>query len=121
VITFCVYAYCACFRCRVRLQSVVQEGTFGRVYLGSYADAHSLEEEEVIVKTVADHASQVQVTLLLQEGMAMYALSHPNLLAVRGVSIEDHTAPFLIYPYKGYTNLKRCVNTSHFFLFLAIY
>jgi len=89
------------------LQSVIQEGTFGRVYLGSYADAHILEEEEVVVKTVADHASQVQVSLLLQEGMTMYALSHPNLLAVRGVSIEDHTAPFLIYPYKGYTNLKR--------------
>jgi RYK receptor-like tyrosine kinase len=64
-------------------------------------------EEEVLVKTVADHASQVQVSLLLQEGMTMYALTHTNILAVRGVSIEDHTAPFLIYPYKEYTNLKR--------------
>ncbi|KAF4525805.1 hypothetical protein B566_EDAN009913 [Ephemera danica] len=94
-------------RCRVRLRSVLMEGTFGRVYLGSYADANNAAEEEVLVKTVAEHASQGQVSLLLQEGMSMYALCHPNVLAVRGVSIEDHTAPFLIYPHTGYTNLKR--------------
>ncbi|XP_067011105.2 tyrosine-protein kinase Dnt [Anabrus simplex] len=88
-------------RCRVRLRSVVLEGTFGRVYRGSY------NEEEVLVKTVTDHASQVQVSLLLQEGMAMYGVTHKNVLSVLGVSIEDHTAPFLIYPYQGYTNLKR--------------
>jgi RYK receptor-like tyrosine kinase len=56
---------------------------------------------------LSDHASQVQVSLLLQEGMTMYGLSHKNVLSVLGVSIEDHTAPFLIYPYRGDTNLKR--------------
>lgn len=55
----------------------------------------------------ADNASAVQVSLLLQEGMAMYGLSHKNILTVLGVSIEDHTSPFLIYPYQDYTNLKR--------------
>lgn len=49
----------------------------------------------------------MQVSLLLQEGMTMYGLSHKNILSVLGVSIEDHTAPFLIYPHQGYTNLKR--------------
>lgn len=93
-------------RCRVRLRSVVLEGTFGRVYRGSYAQEDGLEEE-VLIKTVADHASQIQVSLLLQEGMTMYGLSHKNILSVLGVSIEDHTAPFLIYPFQGYTNLKR--------------
>uniref|UniRef100_A0A8D8M0B9 receptor protein-tyrosine kinase n=1 Tax=Cacopsylla melanoneura TaxID=428564 RepID=A0A8D8M0B9_9HEMI len=93
-------------RCRVRLFSVNMEGTFGRVYRGTYTEEDGVEEE-VLVKTVTDHASAVQVSLLLQEGMAMYGLSHKNILTVLGVSIEDHTSPFLIYPYQDYTNLKR--------------
>lgn len=79
-------------RCRVRLSSLLQEGTFGRVYRGSYNDS-----QEVLVKTVGQHASQVQVSLLLQEGMSLYGAQHPGILSVLGVSIEDHTAPFLLY------------------------
>ncbi|XP_052121655.1 tyrosine-protein kinase Dnt-like [Frankliniella occidentalis] len=93
-------------RCRVRLRSVVLEGTFGRVYRGSYADEEGVEQE-VLVKTVTDHASQVQVSLLLQEGMAMYGVSHKNVMSILGVSIEDHTAPFLLYPLRNHQNLKR--------------
>ncbi|XP_021921225.1 tyrosine-protein kinase Dnt [Zootermopsis nevadensis] len=97
-------------RCRVRLRTVVLEGTFGRVYHGTYTEEEGVEED-VLVKTVTDHASQVQVSLLLQEGMTMYGLSHSNVLSVLGVSIEDHTAPFLIYPHRGDTNLKRFLQT----------
>ncbi|XP_058450483.1 tyrosine-protein kinase Dnt [Malaya genurostris] len=79
-------------RCRVRLSSLLQEGTFGRVYRGSYNDS-----QEVLVKTVGQHASQIQVSLLLQEGMSLYGAQHPGILSVLGVSIEDHTAPFLLY------------------------
>ncbi|XP_073991365.1 tyrosine-protein kinase Dnt isoform X2 [Rhodnius prolixus] len=93
-------------RCRVRLRSIVLEGTFGRVYRGTYTEEDGVEEE-VLVKTVTDQASSIQVSLLLQEGMTMYGLSHKNILSILGVSIEDHTAPFLIYPHQGYTNLKR--------------
>lgn len=50
-------------RCRVRLRAVAMEGTFGRVYRGTYADEDG-KEQEVLVKTVAEHASQVQVTYL---------------------------------------------------------
>lgn len=49
-------------RCRVRLRSVAMEGTFGRVYRGTYADEEA-REQEVLVKTVAEHASQVQVNI----------------------------------------------------------
>lgn len=80
-------------RCRVRLSSLMQEGTYGRVYRGTYNDS-----QEVLVKTVGQHASQVQVSLLLQEGMNLYGASHTGILSVLGVSIEDHTAPFLLYP-----------------------
>jgi RYK receptor-like tyrosine kinase len=80
-------------RCRVRLSCLLQEGTFGSVYRGTYNDS-----QEVLVKTVAQHASQIQVSLLLQEGMSLYGASHPSILSVLGVSIDDHTAPFLLYP-----------------------
>lgn len=93
------------FRCRVRLSSVILEGTFGRVYRGSYTNEDGLEEE-VLVKTVADHASQVQISLLLQEGMSMYSLVHKNILSILGVSIEEHSEPLLLYPYNNYTNMK---------------
>lgn len=89
-------------RCRVRLSCLLQEGTFGRVYRGTYNDC-----QEVLVKTVAQHASQMQVSLLLQEGLGMYNATHPNILTVLGVSIEDHTTPFLLYSApEGMRNLK---------------
>ncbi|XP_013177232.1 PREDICTED: tyrosine-protein kinase Dnt [Papilio xuthus] len=94
-------------RCRVRLRAVAMEGTFGRVYKGTYADEEG-REQEVLVKTVAEHASQVQVSLLLQEGCMLYGLHHEKVLSVLGVSIEDQTAPFLLYPWNsGWRNLKQ--------------
>ncbi|KAF7269549.1 tyrosine-protein kinase Dnt-like [Rhynchophorus ferrugineus] len=92
-------------RCRVRLSSIILEGTFGRVYQGSYTNEEG-NEETVIIKTVADHASQVQISLLLQEGMAMCSLNHKNILSILRVSIEDHSTPFLLYPFNNYKNLK---------------
>ncbi|XP_044256701.1 tyrosine-protein kinase Drl [Tribolium madens] len=92
-------------RCRVRLNNVIMEGTFARVYQGSYTNEDGVDEP-VIVKTVTDHASQIQISLLLQEGMSMYSLNHKNILSILRVSIEDHTAPFLLYTYNNYSNLK---------------
>lgn len=80
-------------RCRVRLSNLIQEGTYGRVYKGTYSDT-----EQVIVKTVAQHASQMQVSLLLQEGMSLYGASHPSIATVLGISIDDHSSPFVLYP-----------------------
>lgn len=92
-------------RCRVRLNNIILEGTFGRVYQGSFNNEEG-NDETVIIKTVADHASQIQISLLLQEGMAMYSLNHKNILSILRVSIEDHTTPFLLYPYNNNKNLK---------------
>lgn len=89
-------------KCRVRLSCLVQEGTYGRIYKGTYNDC-----QDVLVKTVAQHASQIQVSLLLQEGMMMYDAAHPNVLSVLGVTIEDFTTPFVLYPAGNNTqNLK---------------
>lgn len=89
-------------KCRVRLSCLVQEGTYGRIYRGTYNDC-----QEVLVKTVAQHANQMQVTLLLQEGMMLYEASHPNVLSILGVSIEDYSTPFVLYTAGNNTrNLK---------------
>ncbi|XP_008552246.1 tyrosine-protein kinase Dnt [Microplitis demolitor] len=94
-------------RCRVRLLSIELEGTFGRVYRGSYHEEGATAPRDVLVKTAAEHASQSQVAMLLREGLALYGLSHPALLTVLGVSIEDRSAPFLLYPRTGYRNMKK--------------
>lgn len=89
-------------RYRVRLSNLLQEGTFGRVFRGTYNDI-----QDVIVKTVAQHASQTQVSLLLQEGMSLYGASHPSILSLLGVSIDDISTPFLLYAASADTeNLK---------------
>lgn len=89
-------------RCRVRLSSLVHEGTFGKVYRGTYDDV-----EEVLVKTASEQASPLQVSLLLKDGMGLYGATHPHIHSVLGVSIEDHTAPYLLYPAAMNTrNLK---------------
>lgn len=93
-------------RQRVRLQNVELEGTFGRVYRALYA-ADGKDEQPVLVKTVTDQASAVQISVLLHEGLTMYGLDHSNVLTVQAVSVEQHVEPFLLYPYNDNTNLKK--------------
>lgn len=89
-------------RYRVRLSNLLQEGNFGRVFRGTYND-----DTNVIVKTVAQHANENQVSLLLQEGMSLYGASHPAILSLLGVSIDDISTPFLLYAASsGTKNLK---------------
>ena len=38
-------------KCRIRLKSIILEGTFGKVYRGTFAEEDG-GEEEIIVKTV---------------------------------------------------------------------
>lgn len=89
-------------RYRVRLSNLLQEGTFGRVYRAEYN-----ETQDVLVKTVAQHASQTQVSLLLKEGTSLYGAKHPGILTLLGASVDDPTMPFLLYAASsGTKNLK---------------
>lgn len=99
---FLFFSFLSLLRYRVRLSNLLQEGTFGRVYRGTYNDV-----QDVLVKTVAQNASPTQVSLLLQEGTSLYGASHPGILTLLGASIEDPTMPFLLYAASSYTkNLK---------------
>lgn len=103
-------------RCRVRLSSLLQEGTYGKVYRGTYNDT-----EDVIVKTVSAQASPLQVSLLLQEGMSLYGASHESIHSVLGVSIEDHMAPYLVYSAQMNTrNLKLFLQDNYTMRFSTI-
>lgn len=53
-----------------------------------------------------DHASQIQVSLLVAEGMMMFNLTHPNIQSVWAVCLEAKKQPMLLYQYLSHGNLK---------------
>ncbi|XP_059481243.1 tyrosine-protein kinase RYK-like [Neocloeon triangulifer] len=96
--------------CRVNTKAMLQEGTFGRVYKGTYRSEErpGVKEDEVMIKTVTDVASPFQVALLLAEGSMFYGLQHQNLLPILAVGLpKPRGHPMLVYPLMGHGNLKR--------------
>ncbi|KAK3557443.1 hypothetical protein QTP70_026625 [Hemibagrus guttatus] len=62
---------------RVTLRDVLHEGTFGRIFHGVLLDEKDpSKEKQVFVKTVKDHASEVQVTMMLTESCKLRGLHH---------------------------------------------
>lgn len=89
-------------RFRVRLSCLLQEGTFGQVFRGTYNDC-----QDILVKTVAQHASENQVSLMCTEGSKLYGASHPAILSLFAYTLDDHTNPYVLYAAsRGTTNLK---------------
>ncbi|CAG7730195.1 unnamed protein product [Allacma fusca] len=93
-------------RCKVRLQSVIMEGTFAKIYKGTVLEKDG-SEERAVIKTVSDHSSPVQMALLLHEGLAFVGFVHKHVYSVVGVAAEERVPPFVIYPDDGFRNLKR--------------
>ncbi|XP_069752604.1 tyrosine-protein kinase RYK isoform X2 [Narcine bancroftii] len=92
---------------RVTLKDVLQEGTFGRIFLGILVDEKDPNKEKyVFAKTVKDHASEVQVTMMLTESCKLRGLHHRNLLPINHVCIEDGERPMVMLPYMNWGNLK---------------
>ncbi|XP_014214457.1 tyrosine-protein kinase Dnt-like [Copidosoma floridanum] len=81
-------------RAAMQCRSVVQEGTFGRIYRGTLSQAG--REQEVIIKTVTDAASAYQTSLLVVEGAQLAGLVHGNVASL-AASCLDSTAPMLAY------------------------
>ncbi|KAM9391254.1 tyrosine-protein kinase RYK-like [Salvelinus alpinus] len=64
-------------RQRVTLRDVLHEGTFGRIFHGVLLDEKDpAKEKYCFVKTVKDHASEVQVTMMLTESGKLRGLHH---------------------------------------------
>ncbi|GFG35749.1 hypothetical protein Cfor_05200 [Coptotermes formosanus] len=87
--------------------NLLHEGTFGRVYRGEYTDEDTGTKIDVLIKTVSDQASKLQVTLMLAEGTMLHGLSHKNVLPVLAASLDNLKQPLLVYPYSNKGNLKR--------------
>ncbi|XP_029471129.1 tyrosine-protein kinase RYK isoform X2 [Rhinatrema bivittatum] len=92
---------------RVTLKDVLQEGTFGRIFHGILIDEKDPnKEKQVFVKTVKEHASEVQVTMMLTESCKLRGLHHRNLLPIGHVCIEEGEKPMVLLPYMNWGNLK---------------
>ncbi|XP_054910121.1 tyrosine-protein kinase RYK isoform X2 [Poeciliopsis prolifica] len=94
-------------RDRVTLRDVLQEGTFGRIFHGVLLDEKDpTKEKQVFVKTVKDHASEVQVTMMLTESCKLRGLHHRNLLPICHVCTEEGEKPMVLLPFMAWGNLK---------------
>ncbi|CAN0343382.1 unnamed protein product [Lampetra planeri] len=92
---------------RVTLKQVLQEGTFGRIYHGVLVDEKDPKvEKEVFVKTVNEHASEVQVVLMLTESCKLRGLHHRNLLPICAVCVDEGERPLVLLPLMSWGNLK---------------
>uniref|UniRef100_W5KAT6 Tyrosine-protein kinase RYK n=1 Tax=Astyanax mexicanus TaxID=7994 RepID=W5KAT6_ASTMX len=92
---------------RVTLRDVLHEGTFGRIFHGVLLDEKDpSKEKQVFVKTVKDHASEVQVTMMLTESCKLRGLHHRNLLPISHVCTEEGEKPMVLLPYMNWGNLK---------------
>ncbi|XP_041862808.1 tyrosine-protein kinase RYK [Melanotaenia boesemani] len=92
---------------RVTLKDVLHEGTFGRIFHGVLLDEKDpSKEKQVFVKTVKDHASEVQVTMMLTESCKLRGLHHRNLLPISHACTEDGEKPMVLLPFVAWGNLK---------------
>ncbi|KAJ9591605.1 hypothetical protein L9F63_001819, partial [Diploptera punctata] len=92
-------------------QTLLHEGTFGRVYRGEYKN----EENWKPFRSARQNyqASKLQVTLMLAEGTMLHGLSHKNVLPILAVSLDNPKQPLLVYPYANKGNLKRFLQNCH--------
>ncbi|TNM87651.1 tyrosine-protein kinase RYK isoform X1 [Takifugu flavidus] len=92
---------------RVTLRDVLHEGTFGQIFQGALLDEKDpSKEKQVFVKTVKDHASEVQITMMLTESCKLRGLHHRNLLPISHVCTEDGEKPMVLLPFMAWGNLK---------------
>ena len=92
---------------KLKLGSLLQEGTFGKVYQGRYSnDITEDEEEDVVIKTVMSWSSTTQSELLVIEAVKLSGLNHNHILTPWCMT-WDGSSPMFIYPYSSQGNLKQ--------------
>lgn len=103
-------------RQKISLQEKLQEGTFGQIYhaIVHDDDTGATNGLHTFVKTVTNQASQIQVSLLMAEGMMMLGMNHKSILPLIGLCTDDPHHPMLLYPYMSQGNLKKFLHKCKF-------
>ncbi|XP_050423962.1 tyrosine-protein kinase Dnt-like isoform X2 [Adelges cooleyi] len=91
----------------VKLEKLLQEGAFSKVYQGVYQSKSGVSQE-VLVKTVTGDAASQQVTMFLTESLMLHGLpGHVNIIQPIAVCQYSNKPPSVLYPFNNKGNLKK--------------
>ncbi|XP_025208058.1 tyrosine-protein kinase Dnt-like [Melanaphis sacchari] len=91
----------------VKLERLLQEGAFGKVYQGTYKH-NGGGSQEVLVKTVTTDAASQQNKMFLAESLMLHGLpGHVNILQPISVCQYSNKPTAILYPFSNKGNLKR--------------
>ncbi|VVC32788.1 Hypothetical protein CINCED_3A012530 [Cinara cedri] len=89
----------------VKLERLLQEGAFSKIYQGTYKSNGS---QEVFVKTVTADAASQQVKIFLTESLMLHGIpGHVNILQPIAVCQYSNKPPTVLYPFSNKGNLKK--------------
>ncbi|XP_026816955.1 tyrosine-protein kinase Dnt-like [Rhopalosiphum maidis] len=92
---------------KVKLERLLQEGAFGRVYQGTYKN-NNAGSQEVLVKTVTTDAASQQNKMFLTESLMLHGLpGHVNILQPMAVCQYSNKPTAILYPFSNKGNLKK--------------
>ncbi|XP_065644042.1 tyrosine-protein kinase RYK isoform X2 [Hydra vulgaris] len=94
------------------ISNAVQEGSFGRVYIGNLVNVECGEDLKVLIKTVTEHATPEDVISFIHESSLLKRTNHPNVLTLMHVCLDDNNIPLMVYPYVNRGNLKNYLRLS---------
>jgi hypothetical protein len=105
---------------QVKLENLVIEGTFGRIYEGMLikkpveeelsGSSTDLNENEnvfkVFIKTVSDLASTKQGDLMINEAGVLKYVKHKHVNSLLGICVDIDKQPLAVFPFCENGNLK---------------
>lgn len=80
----------------IECDSLLQAGTYGRVYCGNLHQGPSVLQP-VLIKTVVENATLTQVSFLLSDASLLCGVQHPNILYPIAAFTELSGPPKIAY------------------------
>ncbi|XP_057379874.1 tyrosine-protein kinase transmembrane receptor Ror-like [Daphnia carinata] len=107
----------------IELKQEIGEGCFGKVFRGSLRRPNGQphqgpNDEAVAVKVLKAAAGPTGQEDLLQEAEIMISFSHPNILSLKGIVInEPNIGPWLVFEYMALGDLAQLLRSANGNLF----
>lgn len=110
----------------IELKQEIGEGCFGKVFRGSLrrpnggqpSSQQQPNDEAVAVKVLKAAAGPTAQEDLLQEAEIMISFSHPNILSLKGIVInEPNIGPWLVFEYMALGDLAQLLRSANGNLF----